>query len=169
MAKFRSASLNQYVSWLEKYMRAGGQPTHFYEYPWARAGIVVATQDFTIGGECGVDARSILVPSHVKFLGGNLGHNNLYFEDSLTCRGGWVPVYGDPEFYSLPNIENFIAGQRARRLDSERERQARNAEYKARTKGSDLTEYNEYNAARGVRPVITGPTETMWSFFRKKV
>lgn len=104
MTIFRPASVDQYVTWLEGYLEAGGRITHAYDYPIARPSFLVAVANFTTGGECGSRSRQIIVPQNVQHLGGDLGHNTLYFMDGFRVVGHFVPVYNDPEFDRLPGV-----------------------------------------------------------------
>src|SRR5581483_6914331 len=116
MGKFTAASIEQYIDWLNGYIAQGRMPTHYYDYPWQRTNFLLALEDFRLGGECGSDARPIIVPSNVRFLGGDLGHNNLYLLENFTVRGWWVPLYSDEKFRTrLPSnvIATFIEKEEA--------------------------------------------------------
>lgn len=136
---FRPATVQEYVAWLGAYVARKGPITHVYDYPFARAQFLVALRDFTLDGECGAAARSILVPKGIKRLCGALGHNNLYYNNPFpTTLGDWVPVYSDPEFDRIPGVEEARVRTAAERRRWEGERQAMKRRY-----NSDLTAYTE--------------------------
>ena len=111
MTTFWLAPIGLYVDWLRGYIAAGGKPTHCYDYHYSSR-FYVAKGDFTTGGECGAFARDVLVPEGVRHLGGDLGHNKLFFFDGFqTPTPRWVPIYCDTEFLALPGIIEFIAEQ----------------------------------------------------------
>lgn len=115
MTHFRAATIDIYVDWLKQYCQNGGRPTHYYEYPWLRAKFLLARKNFTLDGECGAASRPILVPYDVEFLGGSLGHNNLYFQRDYSCMGGWVPVYQDLVFLrEISELAEFISDEQKR-------------------------------------------------------
>ena len=133
---FEPLPLSRYIEWLTAYTQAGGLITHVYDYPYERAGFLLARSDFSLGGECGSQARPVLVPAGVRHLGGKLGHNTLYFEasdeDQIHVRGSWVPAYSNPGFADVPGYaearrsadERHAASsaQRSHYMDDERER-----------------------------------------------
>lgn len=98
--KLRQARVEDYKNWLAGFLEKGGKPTNCYEYPM-EPGLddwKVALNDFQISPLFGTESLNIIVPSGIKFLGGELGHNNLYFMDGFSCFGGWAPVYSDIHF-----------------------------------------------------------------------
>jgi len=98
--KLRQARIEDYRNWLAGFLEKGGKPTHCYDYPMER-GLdewKVALNDFQIVPLFGTESLNIIVPDEIKFLGGEPGHNNLYFMDSFSCFGVWVPVYSDIHF-----------------------------------------------------------------------
>jgi hypothetical protein len=123
---FIACPVDHYVTWLHLWTADGGKITHVYDYPYERANFLLALADFRLGGECGSRARPIVVPPHVRFLGGDTGHCNLYFiNDGTTHARGWVtvPIYSDPEFATVPGYAEAVAAdqeaarqQEARRL-----------------------------------------------------
>lgn len=121
MSALRPATLDEYLTWLRAWLDAGHQPTHAYDYPWSRWTWLTATRDFRLGDECGVDAVNILVPPGVQHVGGGLGHNQLYFADGPEQRGRVVPVFSDPVFEMLPGVREFVAAERRKTAERERE------------------------------------------------
>lgn len=102
-----------YLRWLEKWLTAGNQPTHYYDYPATRWNWLVAQEGFRTGDECGANAVNIIVPSGIRWLGGGRGHNKLYFMDGPSHQGGVVPVFEEPEFYALgAQVIDFIKAQK---------------------------------------------------------
>lgn len=125
-AVFRTAAVDDYVEWLTRWLAAGNQPTHYYEYPFNNRSWLVALKDFTTGGECGSAAVQIVAPPGIRHAGGDLGHNNLYFQEGPDQRGDWVPIYSDPAFAGL-GLAKFIDAEQEkyRRLTAERESRRR--------------------------------------------
>ena len=124
MSKFEPAPLSIYIDWLHQRLSAEVGPTHWYDYSYPQRDFLLATADFTTGGECGVYARSILVPPGIRHLGGALGHNDLYYFDEDAPMPSIIPVYSNPEFLVLPGIVDFVAAakQRDRAFWAEQER-----------------------------------------------
>jgi len=99
IGKLRVGSKFDYEDWLSGYMLQGNDPTQYFDVPWSKAGInmFVATKDFELAPLFGVSAISVFVPKGIKFLGGELGHSKLYFEEGCRMQGEFlfVPVYHD--------------------------------------------------------------------------
>lgn len=91
----KAASVDNYKQWLKGYMENGGEPTNSYDYPFGRWDWFVAVTDFRLVKLCGALSKNIIVPEHVKFLGGDKGHCGLYFMDGFTVEGHSVPVFSD--------------------------------------------------------------------------
>lgn len=143
---FAACPLDRYVRWLQRYVRNGGQITHVYDYPYDRAGFLLAVRDFRLGGECGSRARPVVVPSTVRFLGGDLGHCNLYFEadDTGDAHGSlWVPVYSDPMFGAVPGYAEAVEAAAQREQDWRAHLARERAEQDALAADSDLTAHIE--------------------------
>lgn len=98
--KISSAKKEDYIIWLEGYVKDGNLPTHSYNYPMSRVidDFFVARDDFEMSPLYGADSISVIVPEGIRFLGGELGHNNLYFMEGHKNKGGFVPVYSDISF-----------------------------------------------------------------------
>ncbi len=140
---FEPAPLDWYVAWLRGYLRAGGQITHVYDYPYSRVRFVLAARDFTTGGECGASARNILVPAGIRHLGGARGHCNLYFEKRHTLEGNLVPAYSDPAFAALPGYREAATKARADHAESEKRHREYEAQRTRRARTSDLSAYTQ--------------------------
>jgi hypothetical protein len=136
---FQPLPLDRYVAWLRGYLQSGGRITHVYDYPYARGRFLLATRDFTTGGECGSAARQILVPAGVRHLGGDLGHCSMYFEDGHTLSGRFVPAYSEPEFADLPGYAEVAAEAQAQRAAFEARHRAYESERRERVTTSDLS------------------------------
>lgn len=100
MGKLRPAKVKDYKAWLAGFLEKGNKPTNCYDYPMERGldDWKIACSDFQIVPLFGTDSLNIIIPKGIKFLGGELGHNNLYFMDGFHCMGGWVPIYSDIHF-----------------------------------------------------------------------
>jgi hypothetical protein len=124
MSKFEPAPLGVYIDWLRQHLNAETRPTHWYDYPYPQRKFLLATADFTTGGECGVNARSILIPAGIRHLGGALGHNLLYHFDKDALVPSIIPIYSNLEFLVLPGVAEFIveAKQRDRAFWAEQEK-----------------------------------------------
>lgn len=103
MDSFRLATVHEYVHWVKRFLDSGKMPTHYYDYPFERKGMVVPLKPFRLTGECGARAKSFLVHEPSYYLGGPIGHNSVFlFNKDRTVTGPtWIPVYGDPEFQGL--------------------------------------------------------------------
>ena len=95
--KLVGARIEDYVAWLEGYIKNGNLPTHSNDYPMSRVigEFFIATNDIEISALYGTSAINIIVPEKVKFLGGELGHNNIYLLDGYKHLGYFVPLYSD--------------------------------------------------------------------------
>lgn len=138
---FEDAHIEMYVKWLRGWMDSGHRPTHYYNYPWSWGRFLLAKRDFRLAGECGARSRSILVPSNVQFLGGDLGHCNLYFQEKFEIKGSWAPVYDDPVFLLIPSVADAIAAFKVRDEKAAIERETWSEKTERLTKTSDLQKY----------------------------
>lgn len=107
-----NALLRDYLVWLEGYLLDGGEPSHYYDYPWIRCRMKITWEDFTTNGECGASSQQTIAPYGISYLGGPIGHNTIYyydeFRDKYCVHGHFVPVYSDPEFNEIRLLQEFI-------------------------------------------------------------
>jgi hypothetical protein len=89
----RRATENDYIAWLVGYIRNGGRPTHYYDYKMPLDNFYVAQEDFIMIPLYGSLSINVIVPENVNFLGGELGHCNIYLMKDFKTLGGWIPVY----------------------------------------------------------------------------
>jgi hypothetical protein len=105
------ATLDQYLAWLDGYVKRGAIPTHFYNYPFS--GFTFALSNIMVNSdtEYGANSRSIVVSAGLRVActrpGGRFdgwGHSSLFLMDGFTVVGSdWIPVYSNPEFDSVLN------------------------------------------------------------------
>ncbi len=96
--KLQGAPKSMYEGWLRNYIKEGGQPTHYYDYPFSRADFKVTHHDLEIFPLFGADHLSIIMLPGKKLTVHDLGHNNVFYwdEDGVPqVLGGWIPVYAD--------------------------------------------------------------------------
>lgn len=136
---FQALPLDRYAAWLRGYLEYGGKITHVYDYPYARRRFLLATRNFTTGGECGAAAREILVPAGIRHLGGGLGHCSLYFEDGPALKGNFVPAYSNPVFTGLPGYAKAVTEAQAQKAAFEARHLAYENERSKRALISDLS------------------------------
>ncbi|MDO8537243.1 MAG: hypothetical protein Q7R94_03275 [bacterium] len=99
MENLSPASVEDYKRWLRGYLEGGGKVTHVYDYPMSQQDFYVAHKDFKFEKPLyGAQSIKIIVPRGVRFLGGDLGHANLYFEDDYRASSGFVPIFEDIKF-----------------------------------------------------------------------
>lgn len=91
----RNATTVEYREWLEGYINRGGSVTQHYNGRMNDDRYYVAIEDFELHDNCGAFAYDIIVPIGVSFLGGELGHCNLYFMDGFATLGWHVPMWND--------------------------------------------------------------------------
>lgn len=116
----RQATKEDYLEWISGYLKEGALPTHYYDYEFNPRDWHVAMIDFRFGsGLFGSNALSILVPSSVEFLGGTLGHSNLFFLNGFRHRGLSVPLYKDVDLHKLSLDRATIE-----KIESARQREA---------------------------------------------
>lgn len=152
---FEALPLDRYLAWLRAYLAAGGKITHFFDYPYPEGRLLLATRDFTTGGECGACSRDILVPAGIRHLGGGLGHCNLYFEADGKARARaearsspLVGAWADPCFQNLPGCKEARQRQLQARADHEQQMQALQSEAAARARVSDLSAHIQPRSGR---------------------
>jgi len=97
MPKLRTARASDYVAWLQGFLASGGELTHYYDYNLP-SDFYVAQEDIELIPLYGAASLSIIFPRGVKYLGGGLGHCNLYFMEDFGQLGGWIPVYNNTKF-----------------------------------------------------------------------
>ena len=112
----RTATVAEYAAWLRGYITRGGTPTHFYEYPFAVAGMRYASSDVVIDSEreFGARSRSVILAPGVQATRSNpdrpfsgWGHSTVYEMDGFQRAGGSVvPAYSDPEIEELLTDEH---------------------------------------------------------------
>ncbi len=91
----RKATKHDYEKWLEGFIKSGKMPSHYYDYPFDRwDNFYVATKDFKTIALCGASSINIIIPIGIKYLGGGIGHINLFFMEEF-CANGTVPVFND--------------------------------------------------------------------------
>lgn len=98
--RLRQASIEDYKDWLAGFLEKGGKPTHYHDYPMENGldDWKVALKNFRIVPLFGTDSLNIIIPSGIKFLGGELGHNSLYLMGDFSYVGSWVPIYSNIHF-----------------------------------------------------------------------
>lgn len=124
MNGFRLADVQEYAHWLVKLLDSGKMPTHYYDYPFERKGMVVPLEPFQVNGECGARAKAFLVHQPSYYLGGSVGHNKVFLfnEDRTVTAPPWVPVYSNPEFQGLnAEVDRSIQAERRRSTDEKME------------------------------------------------
>lgn len=152
-AKFRPAAPADYARWLKLHLQQGGTITHYYDYAMPRDSFLTALRPFTLEGECGAEARHILVPEGISWnIGGGIGHNAVYLAGG-TMAGCSVPAYTDEAFHGLPGYDEGMAAARRASVEF----RARALQFAERKPYSDLTRY-----ARGApdfeRAACTAPS-----------
>lgn len=97
LRNLRLAELGEYATWMRGYLRRGGQPTHFYDYP--EPGMWVATDDIVVRPLYGaLSFDGIIVPRRVDVQVEGLGHNAVYLMRGLSpLMSHIIPVYRDTE------------------------------------------------------------------------
>lgn len=90
-----AATPQDYGRFLALYLRAGGRPTHFYDYPMSRKEVRLVAEALEIRPLYGALGLDLLVLPNVAITGSG-GHINLYrMDDPLSSR--FVPIYSDSE------------------------------------------------------------------------
>ena len=98
--KLRHATVDDYKQWLAGYLKRGGRAISYYDRPFDPTDWYVAEEDFEIVPLYRANAIKIIVPANVRFLGGELGYNELYLMDGFRILGafGKAPVYSNIKF-----------------------------------------------------------------------
>jgi hypothetical protein len=94
------ATLMEYTAWMIGYLQRGGEPSHVYDYPFARAQadwwVLAETPGTEFPPLYGAQSLHLIVPSAgVQFEPAELGHSTVYFMDGFGLVGDLVPVYSD--------------------------------------------------------------------------
>lgn len=103
----RLAVISDYNSWLRSFLRAGGKPTHDYDYSWDLAEMYYVTNPKTAPGlrnanMYGADSRNFIIPKQYnystyahKF---DVGHNLVFGWEKgkpVSNKDYNIPVYSD--------------------------------------------------------------------------
>ncbi len=93
--KLRPAAPKDYKKWLDGFIKKGGKPAHYYDFPISLVikRFYVAVEDFEVSPLHGAYAISILVPKKIEFFGGELGDIALYFYDGFRSTEEFVSAY----------------------------------------------------------------------------
>ena len=78
VSQCRRMQLWEYAAWLTGFMKAGGKPTHFYDYATPLGNWFTALEDFTVLPLYGAMSVNIIVPAGIHLLGGDTGHSSLF-------------------------------------------------------------------------------------------
>lgn len=91
--KVRRCTEEEYKKWIEGFMQSGGKVTASSTVnPGSR--FFVATEDlFFEHPLCGTDSISIIVPTGIKFLGGDFGHCDIFYADGYKTNAPVVHNY----------------------------------------------------------------------------
>jgi hypothetical protein len=90
----KQASRGDYNKWLINFVENGGEPTHYYDYPFNRwRNFYVAIENFEIKPLYGASRINIIVPKGITITG-NQGHTDLFYCDKLIATGT-IPVFID--------------------------------------------------------------------------
>ena len=113
---FQPAYMRDYLTWLKKYFKKGGQFTSYIDREFMVGDVLEAVADFHLTGPYGANSREIIIPRGVSFLGGDTGHCTLYFMESGTALKAsncpHVPMFSDPEFLNLRGAKEFLEKKR---------------------------------------------------------
>lgn len=98
----RPAKEDDYIEWLDGYIKKGGSPNYGLSYPmaWELDHWFVLKDDLIMVPLYGKDAIYIIIPSGINVFGDDYGQCKLYFMDSFTHRYNgekYVPYYSDIE------------------------------------------------------------------------
>lgn len=115
---FMPATFEDYLRWARVYTRQKGKFNRYIHGPWDNKGgrFVVAIQDFTLKGGYGLHSLSIIIPETVKYLGGEVGHCNLYSMRGTVIPDAHfateIPLYNEPELLELPGAAKYARTER---------------------------------------------------------
>jgi len=95
--KIVPARPKDYRKWLKGFVAKGGKITNVYDYPISSdlSDWFVAHRAFEISPLFGASSINIIAQEGVELLGGELGHNEIYFLDNYEHMGSNVPTYTD--------------------------------------------------------------------------
>lgn len=96
--KLREAKVEDYKSWLIGFLKNNGELTHNHDFPMSCSADKwrVAFKNFRTAKLLGSDSFNIIVLKGVKFLGGELGENSLYFmKDFSHMNTQSIPIFSD--------------------------------------------------------------------------
>lgn len=112
------ATFEDYLRWARVYTKQKGKFNTYIDGPWHNSGgrFVVAVEDFTLRGGYGANSLSIIIPEAVKYLGGEIGHCNLYSMRGTVIPDGHfttdIPLYNEPELLKLPGAAKYAHAAR---------------------------------------------------------
>jgi hypothetical protein len=99
----REAEAGEYDEWLKGHLLAGGQPSHFHNFPTPRMWVATCNLNVVpLYGAASIDG--ILIPEGLSDDGGDTGHTNLFlmqgylgrgFHERTAGRAKYAPVYSD--------------------------------------------------------------------------
>ncbi len=100
LKKFRHATIEDYANWLKGFIKSGGRPRYYRDYPFIQMQdeFFVAQHDFWMVPLYGALSVEIIIPKGIRYLGGELGHSKLYFFEDFSCSDNCVSVYSDIRF-----------------------------------------------------------------------
>ncbi len=132
---FLPATAHDYADWLFAYVDAGGQPTHFYDYPMPKRDFVVARRDVDIYPRHGAHSVNIIVPAGINPTIIGLGHCIVYYlptpprgrfrsgkHTSPPEHLGYViPVYSDEVFMQRNDLRAGVLRDREKSRQMKRD------------------------------------------------
>ncbi len=94
LAHCRSATTIDYKAWLDGWIAAGGQTTHWYDYDLPDSWVVLES-DADLPPLHGARAVHVIVPKKVQvYVPPAHSHNNVFWMDGFRADPGWwVPTY----------------------------------------------------------------------------
>ena len=97
LPKLRTACQRDYEKWLIDWLLAGNRITIVYDMEFKEGRFKIAKEDVLSAPLYGLSAHNIIIPQQFKFLGGELGHNQIYYyENGAPAHAGdFVPLYND--------------------------------------------------------------------------
>lgn len=109
---FHPAGLDDYVEWLRDWLEDENQPNLYFDRPFVASEWRIADEvdHFIVPRNHGLGSVNIIVPIGVEhYVIGDLGHNQLYCHEGPEQVGGRIPVYSDPIFAELLDIDEFVS------------------------------------------------------------